>query len=444
MADELRVWALGDGAGVEVVESVTVGLEERLEETLVRRPEMLEPGLHLVGRQTPTEGGPLDLLGVDEGGRLVVFELKREKLTREAVTQCIDYASALSVRTPEQIAELIRDHSGSGGVEEIDDFEEWYSERFEGNDLGDLLPPRLVLVGLGVDARAERMARFLSEGGIDISVLTFFGFRHRDETLLARQVEVERDGTAPPPRPSGQSAAEKRQALQRRLADRGMTDLFDDIAGSLRRALPESVQNTTAWGISFNLPFGAGRRRFCHLWVQEDVGAMVQWYAIPEHYEADALNALVAEAERLAWRPGKRSFTLDIAGDEQWQQVRADLIRFVGTALTSWNAAAGGARGEFSERVRSYVRDIPTGRVATYGQVALEVGSPGAAQSVGNVMRDLPHETDIPWHRVVTTEGRLAADDAQEQRRRLGDEGVSVGEDGTVDLDEHRLPVADA
>ena len=50
---------------------------------------MLMPGLTLVGRQTPTGSGWLDLLGVDEDGKLVVFELKRGKLTREAVAQAI-------------------------------------------------------------------------------------------------------------------------------------------------------------------------------------------------------------------------------------------------------------------------------------------------------------------------------------------------------------------
>ena len=69
--------------------------EELLEETLVKNPGMLIPGLRLVGRQTPTEGGPLDLLGVDEDGRLVVFELKRGTLSRDAVAQIIDYASDL-------------------------------------------------------------------------------------------------------------------------------------------------------------------------------------------------------------------------------------------------------------------------------------------------------------------------------------------------------------
>ena len=338
MADELKVWALGDGAEVEVVESATVGLEDRLEETLVRRPEMLEAGLHLVGRQTPTAGGPLDLLGVDEGGRLVVFELKREKLTREAVTQCIDYASALNVATPEQLADLISEHSGSRGVEEIDDFAEWYLERFEGNELSDLLPPRLVLVGLGVDARAERMARFLAEGGIDISVLTFFGFEHSGETLLARQVEVEREGIVPSGRRPRRSAVERRVALEDRLAERDLTDLFAEIADVLRRALPESSQRIGAWGISFRLPSGEGRSRFCHLWVQEAGGARLQWFANSENYDADALNALGREAERLGWLPERSGFALDIAGDEQWQHVREGLTGFVTTALESWNS----------------------------------------------------------------------------------------------------------
>ena len=55
----------------------------------------MEP-LTLVGRQTPTEGGPLDLLGVDGDGKLVVFELKRGTLLRDAVAQILDYASPIS------------------------------------------------------------------------------------------------------------------------------------------------------------------------------------------------------------------------------------------------------------------------------------------------------------------------------------------------------------
>ena len=54
---------------------------------LVANPDMLMSGLTLVGRQVPVETGFVDLLGIDEDGRLVVFELKREKLTSAAVAQ---------------------------------------------------------------------------------------------------------------------------------------------------------------------------------------------------------------------------------------------------------------------------------------------------------------------------------------------------------------------
>ena len=439
MADELKMWALGEESAVEAVDSVSgLKLEDILEETLVQRPEMLEEGLHLVGRQTPTESGPLDLLGVDAGGRLVVFELKREKLTREAVTQCIDYASALDAREPEELGELIAEHSGVGGIEEIDDFEEWYQGRYAENELGDLLPPRLALVGIGVDERAERMARFLSDSRVDISVLTFFGFQHQGETLLARQVEVERDPTPPPGRGTGQSAAEKRLALQARLVEKGLTELFDDIANTLRGILPNSSQKPGSWGINYGLPSSGGRRRFCHLWVA-DAGARVEWFSTPENYGQAAIEALGPEAAHFGWVPTKGGYALDIRDKEEWKAVRENLIRFVGTALEAWNPAPQSGTGNFHERVWSFVEGVPSGKVVNYGQVAKGLGSPEAAQAVGNAMRALPDDTDVPWHRVVTAEGRLGAPESfEEQRKRLNKEGVDVNHDGRVDLTKHQ------
>ena len=149
--------------------------------------------LTLVGRQTPTEGGPLDLLGVDGYGRLVVFELKRGMLSRDAVAQIIDYASNLDAMDLSDLANHISERSGTGGIEEIEDFEEWYeSQPFEVEGLGDLLPLRLVLVGLGADNKIERIVKFLADNSsMDISLLTFHGYEYYGKTLLAKQVEVE-------------------------------------------------------------------------------------------------------------------------------------------------------------------------------------------------------------------------------------------------------------
>ena len=91
--EDIKIWAL-EGTEVEPLEpSNRTESEQLLEETLVNNPGLLMEGLKLVGRQTQTQGGPLDLLGVDEDGKLVVFELKRGTLSRDALGQVIDYAS---------------------------------------------------------------------------------------------------------------------------------------------------------------------------------------------------------------------------------------------------------------------------------------------------------------------------------------------------------------
>jgi RecB family endonuclease NucS len=96
--------------------------ESILEEVIVSCPEILIPGLKLVGRQTDTPGGPLDLLGVDANGRLVVFELKRGNLTRDAVAQIIDYGSYLAELDPERLSNHISERSGRLGIGRIEDF----------------------------------------------------------------------------------------------------------------------------------------------------------------------------------------------------------------------------------------------------------------------------------------------------------------------------------
>ena len=83
-------------------------------------PDLLMDGLTLIGRQVSTDGGPLDLLGIDADGRLVVFELKRGTLTRDAVAQVLDYASGLATLDTVRFGALIEKHSGRHGVDRIE------------------------------------------------------------------------------------------------------------------------------------------------------------------------------------------------------------------------------------------------------------------------------------------------------------------------------------
>ncbi len=95
--------------------------------------------------------------------------------------------------------------------------------------------------------------------------------------------------------------------------------------------------------------------------------------------------------------------------------------------------------GSFYDRIYLAVRQIPRGRVATYGQIAAMAGNGGAARAVGNALHVNPQPGVIPCHRVVNAQGRLAPHFAfggdAEQQRLLEAEGVTV-RDHHVDLRE--------
>jgi O-6-methylguanine DNA methyltransferase len=81
----------------------------------------------------------------------------------------------------------------------------------------------------------------------------------------------------------------------------------------------------------------------------------------------------------------------------------------------------------FTSRVLSAVRRIPTGKVATYGDVAAVAGQPRAARAVGNIMREC-RARDVPCHRVIAAAGKLGGygGNLELKRSLLRAEGVLV------------------
>lgn len=73
------------------------------------------------------------------------------------------------------------------------------------------------------------------------------------------------------------------------------------------------------------------------------------------------------------------------------------------------------------ERVRALVASIPSGRVATYGDIADAAGL-SSPRIVGWIMRT--DSSDLPWHRVITASGRPAPHLAERQLELLRVEGV--------------------
>lgn len=85
------------------------------------------------------------------------------------------------------------------------------------------------------------------------------------------------------------------------------------------------------------------------------------------------------------------------------------------------------------------VKQIPRGRVLTYGQLARALKLRGGARTAGRAMAGCPAARGIPWHRVVGAGGRILLREphASLQRRLLESEGTRLVE-GRVDLARHQ------
>ncbi len=87
------------------------------------------------------------------------------------------------------------------------------------------------------------------------------------------------------------------------------------------------------------------------------------------------------------------------------------------------------------ERIYDVVRQVPRGKVATYGSIARAVGTPRGARQVGYAMAALGRgapRLEVPWHRIVNARGESSI--GEEQVARLRAEGVVFGADGRIDL----------
>jgi methylated-DNA-protein-cysteine methyltransferase related protein len=95
----------------------------------------------------------------------------------------------------------------------------------------------------------------------------------------------------------------------------------------------------------------------------------------------------------------------------------------------------------FFQMVYRIVAEIPSGRVATYGQIAAFLGNPKSARVVGWAMQAAPRDLNLPCHRVVNRNGGLAPNchfgGPEIQRAHLEEEGIVFTPDGRVDLEKH-------
>jgi hypothetical protein len=212
---EIKVWAVTDDdiGALEETSFASGRLEKHLERWLERSPDLLGRDLLIIGRQVSTTSGPLDLLAIDALGALYIIELKRSMLPREVVTQALDYASWLNSASADEIIRIAEEYL-KGPLDEA------FQDKF-GGQVPDITPQnyKILVVGTGLDASAERLIGFLSQRhSVQINAVFFKYVRIGRQELLIRSLLVPEAISDPSPRrpaPSELLEAAKHRGVER-------------------------------------------------------------------------------------------------------------------------------------------------------------------------------------------------------------------------------------
>jgi len=87
-------------------------------------------------------------------------------------------------------------------------------------------------------------------------------------------------------------------------------------------------------------------------------------------------------------------------------------------------------------RIYEVVKQVPHGKVASYGQIAEIVGAGCDARKVGYAMHGTPEGSGVPWQRIVNREGKISqpGEGGVIQRMRLEAEGIVFDARGRIDM----------
>ena len=95
----------------------------------------------------------------------------------------------------------------------------------------------------------------------------------------------------------------------------------------------------------------------------------------------------------------------------------------------------------FFDKVHTVARQIPYGKITTYGAIARYLGSAGSARMVGWAMNASHNLEDVPAHRVVNRKGLLTGKHhfagTNLMQQLLENEGIKVVDNQIVDLEKH-------
>lgn len=229
--------------------------ERELEDAIVEDPSIVAEGLRIIGRQLRTSTGPLDLLGVDEDGALVVIELKRDDVVRRYIAQALDYWSYVKSLSNDDLARFVERSSGHRGIERIDDFKVWFRERFP---RARKKPVRTMIVGVGADHSAVRIVNQLAKSGIPIEIVACEATRRRGKVIFKRS------GTVDSPPAKQTAAAKKLDLVWEKIDALPCAELYQTLHKTVLEVFPEAVEearSTAAIAFKLKLTDLEGKQR---------------------------------------------------------------------------------------------------------------------------------------------------------------------------------------
>jgi len=200
MSTQIRVWQIQAGKLEELDTSMAeAGRNEPndLQAWIKSEPQILGNDIFIIGEQVQTKAGRMDFLGIDADGNVVVIELKRGSVPREALAQAIDYASDVASWDFERLSavcEKFREQPLEDYLSDEAEDVDWEETSF--NEM-----QRILLVGAGIDEALQRMIEWLSDNyQVSINAVIFRYVKTRaGEELLVKTViipeEVARERT---------------------------------------------------------------------------------------------------------------------------------------------------------------------------------------------------------------------------------------------------------
>jgi Holliday junction resolvase-like predicted endonuclease len=201
------------------IKSISIGERDKLEPMLVANPDVIEEGLRVITHQQQTNTGPLDILGVDADGTLVVIELKNE-----AAEGHLDQGLRYYDWCRQNIA--------------------WIGQAFKQYEVNDKAFPRLILIAPSFTDTVRQISKYVAIG-VDLKLYEYQAVENEkgEKGLICREV----DFGEPPEPPSIIPLADKAKKFQ----DPKVKKLWERVIAELPKqqieVKPVSGYTVTLW-----------------------------------------------------------------------------------------------------------------------------------------------------------------------------------------------------